>query len=138
LGQGAFQLTVLAWMLSPGGAQLVGGDTATQYTLLFNTFVIMQLFNQVNSRKIHDEADVLSGLNHAPQFLTILGLEAALQVAIVQAGGRAFSTVPLSPTLWGVSIGFGALTLLLRQALRLIPTEPKKKRQLLGPAPARR
>ena len=93
---------------------------------------------QVNSRKIHDEADVLSGLTHAPQFLTILGLEAALQVAIVQAGGRAFSTVPLSPTLWGVSIGFGALTLLLRQVLRLIPTEPKKKPQLLGPAPARR
>ena len=51
LGQGAFQLTVLAWMLSPGGAQLVGGDTATQYTLLFNTFVIMQLFNQVRGRR---------------------------------------------------------------------------------------
>lgn len=35
---------------------------------------------QVNARKIHDEADVLAGLGSAPQFLAILGVEAALQV----------------------------------------------------------
>lgn len=46
------------------------------------------------------------------------------QVAIVEAGGRAFSTVPLSSTQWAVCVGFGGLTLLLRQALRAIPTEP--------------
>lgn len=47
-----------------------------------------------------------------------------LQVAIVQCGGRAFSTVPLSGSQWAVCVGFGALTLLLRQGLRAIPTEP--------------
>lgn len=47
-----------------------------------------------------------------------------LQVAIVEMGGRAFSTVPLSGTQWAVCVGFGGLTLLLRQALRLVPTEP--------------
>jgi hypothetical protein len=35
---------------------------------------------QVNSRKIHDEPDVLSGLSQNKLFLGILGLEAALQV----------------------------------------------------------
>jgi hypothetical protein len=49
---------------------------------------------QVNARKIHDEADVLAGLGSAPQFLVILGLEAALQV-----GG-----------LWGTSEGGGDLS----------------------------
>lgn len=47
-----------------------------------------------------------------------------VQVAIVEAGGRAFSTVPLSGTQWAVCVGFGGLTLLARQALRAIPTEP--------------
>jgi hypothetical protein len=34
----------------------------------------------VNSRKIHDEPDVLSGLGQQKLFLAILGLEAGLQV----------------------------------------------------------
>lgn len=42
----------------------------------------------------------------------------------MEAGGRAFSTVPLSGTQWAVCVGFGGLTLLARQALRAIPTEP--------------
>jgi len=46
------------------------------------------------------------------------------QVAIVQAGGRAFSTVPLNATQWAVCLGFGSLTLVARQLLRLVPTEP--------------
>jgi hypothetical protein len=56
--------------------------------------------------------------------LLLLLLLRCLQVAIVEAGGRAFSTVPLSSTQWAVCVGFGGLTLLLRQALRLVPTEP--------------
>jgi hypothetical protein len=56
--------------------------------------------------------------------LLLLLLFRCLQVAIVEAGGRAFSTVPLSSTQWAVCVGFGGLTLLLRQALRLVPTEP--------------
>lgn len=60
LGQAALQLGVLAALLGPLGAAVmaVGGDAAAatgldaadhtaQYTLVFNTFVIMQLFNQV-------------------------------------------------------------------------------------------
>ncbi|WIA29940.1 hypothetical protein OEZ86_000039 [Tetradesmus obliquus] len=109
------------------GGELGGGlspERAEQYTLVFNAFVLMQLFNQVNARKIHDEPDVLAGLSQQRLFLGILGLEAGLQVAIVQMGGRAFSTVPLSAQQWAVCLGFGGLTLLARRALRAIPTEP--------------
>eukprot|EP00879_Flechtneria_rotunda_P005074 GHRR01005351.1.p1 GENE.GHRR01005351.1~~GHRR01005351.1.p1 ORF type:complete len:952 (+),score=468.24 GHRR01005351.1:385-2856(+) len=139
VGQTVLQLGVIALLLGPTGhavadlgavAAGAGGDLgehAAEYTLVFNSFVLMQLFNQVNSRKIHDEANVLDGILHQRLFLVILGLEAALQVAIVQAGGRAFSTVPLTWSQWGVCIGFGALTLLARQALRLIQTEPSNR-----------
>jgi hypothetical protein len=59
-----------------------------------------------------------------------------VQVAIVQMGGRAFSTVPLSGSQWAVCIGFGALTLLARQALRAIPTEPPPPGGPPGPGTA--
>lgn len=32
------------------------------YTIIFNTFVLMQLFNEINSRKIHGERNVFSGI----------------------------------------------------------------------------
>ena len=31
------------------------------YTLIFNTFVLMQLFNEINARKVHGERNVFSG-----------------------------------------------------------------------------
>lgn len=47
LGQAALQLGLLAAMLGPLGGELSGGDADVQRTLLFNTFVWLQLFNQV-------------------------------------------------------------------------------------------
>lgn len=59
LGQAALQLGIMVALLGPVGNALVaaGGDTAAvglnpedhlcQYTLVFNSFVMMQLFNQV-------------------------------------------------------------------------------------------
>lgn len=46
IGQSVFQLMVMAWILGPG-TMVLHVDKPTQYTMLFNTFVMMQLFNQV-------------------------------------------------------------------------------------------
>jgi hypothetical protein len=40
----------MAALLGPLGDTLAAGDRGVQYTLLFNTFVLMQLFNQVGGR----------------------------------------------------------------------------------------
>lgn len=77
---------------------------------------------QVNARKIHDEPNVLTGILNSPQFLAILAVELLLQIAIVQYGGRAFSTVPLNSLQWAACVGGGALTLLVGAGLRLLPT----------------
>ena len=123
LGQAALQLAILAAILGPLGSELSGGDADAQRTLLFNAFVWLQLFNQVNCRRVRDaQANVLEGVLAQPQFGAILAAEAALQVAIVEFGGRAFSTVPLSATQWGVCVAFGATSLLVRAGLRLVPT----------------
>lgn len=88
--------------------------------IVFNTFVFMQLFNQLNCRKILDEADVFEGLDHHLLFCGILGAEVVLQVLIVQYGGRAFQTTPLGADHWALCLGLGSLTLGVRAALRTV------------------
>lgn len=42
------------------------------YTVVFNTFVLMQLFNEINARKIHGERNVFEGVFNNPIFCTIV------------------------------------------------------------------
>ncbi|XP_074926707.1 plasma membrane calcium-transporting ATPase 3-like [Chelonoidis abingdonii] len=42
------------------------------YTIIFNTFVLMQLFNEVNARKIHGERNVFQGVFGNPIFCAIV------------------------------------------------------------------
>lgn len=128
-GQAVFQLGVLAWLLLAAPAVLdipahiAGQGPSLHHTLVFNAFVMMQLFNQLNSRKVRDAGNVLDGLANAPLFMWVLGAEAVLQAGIVQWGGPAFSTVPLGPEHWALCLGFGASSLLVREVLRRVPHE---------------
>ncbi|KAK9828539.1 hypothetical protein WJX72_000653 [[Myrmecia] bisecta] len=92
VGQSIFQLGVMYALVFHGdaifgvpSAASVGGPSQ-HYTIVFNTFVLMQLFNQINTRKINDEADVLAGALQNKLFCGILAAELVLQVAIVQFG----------------------------------------------------
>ncbi|GAB9465607.1 Calcium-translocating p-type atpase, pmca-type [Globisporangium polare] len=95
-------------------------DPTQHMTLVFNSFVWMQLFNEVNCRKIHDEINVFEGImgNHVYIYVTIFQVVA--QIVIVQATGQFFNCKPLNAELWGVSIliGFGSMPIGL--GLRLL------------------
>jgi len=127
VGQATYQLGVLVWLLVAAPAVLdfpahVPGDgPSIHHTMVFNAFVMMQLFNQLNARKVSDDSDVADGLTTAQLFLGVLGAEAVLQLVIVQFGGEAFGTVALNPVQWALCIGFGAGSLLVREALRKLP-----------------
>jgi len=41
------------------------------FTIIFNTFVMMTLFNEINARKIHGQRNVFEGLNRNPLFMGI-------------------------------------------------------------------
>ena len=49
----------------------------------------------------------------------------AVQVLIVQYGGKWFQTVPLTAGQWAACTGIGAISLMVRAGLRLIPTNKK-------------
>lgn len=87
VGQGVFQLAVMYGLVFRAPAvfgfqagSTTSGGASVHYTLVFNAFVLMQLFNQINARKINDEPNVLEGILGNRLFLGILGAEALLQV----------------------------------------------------------
>lgn len=98
-------------------AAVAGGGEEVSRTLVFASLVLCCLFNQINCRRVRDEPDVLEGLSAHRAFLAIVGAELACLAAIVQLGGRVFSTTPLSAPQWGLCAGVGAGTLLVRRAL---------------------
>lgn len=48
------------------------GPPSEHYTIVFNTFVLMQIFNELNARKIHGERNVFEGVFNNPIFCSIV------------------------------------------------------------------
>ncbi|GAU94663.1 hypothetical protein RvY_06393-2 [Ramazzottius varieornatus] len=132
VGQGVYQSVVLLCLLFAGPRYFnvyeerivgqVNGEVPSQmYTLVFNALVLMTSFNLINSRCIHNEANVFQGLLTNWYFPLLWLSMVIIQVIIVQVGGVAFSTAPLTAKMWGVSLLFGVGSLAWYQLLRVIP-----------------
>ncbi|OQR96827.1 P-type ATPase (P-ATPase) Superfamily, partial [Thraustotheca clavata] len=132
IGQSIFQLAVLL-TLTFYGDKLLGVPSGYKtgptihYTMVFNTFVFLQLFNEVNARKIHDEINVFQGFFSNKLYVGISILQAIMQVLIVQFGGLPFKCVPLNSTQWLISVGLGAASLPVGLVLRFIETKDMPK-----------
>lgn len=90
-------------------------------SLVFNTFIWMQLFNEVNSRRINDELNVFSGIFKGWIFPSIMALVVGFQVIImcVPAVGNIFSVRTQSAGEWGVALGIGAGSLIVSFATKI-------------------
>ncbi|XP_008406754.1 plasma membrane calcium-transporting ATPase 2 isoform X2 [Poecilia reticulata] len=120
LGHAVYQL-ILIFTLLFAGEKIFDIDSgrnaplhsppSEHYTIIFNTFVMMQLFNEINARKIHGERNVFDGIFRNPIFCSIVFGTFAIQIVIVQFGGKPFSCQPLSleKWLWCVFLGLGEL-----------------------------
>lgn len=121
LGQSIYQLIVLFGILYFGENLLNIEDEMQHNTLLFNSFVFCQVFNEINSRKVNKEQNVFSGLHTNWIFIAIVVITVIVQFLLVEFGGEVFRTEPLSPEYWGISVGIGAGSLLVGVVLRLLP-----------------
>uniref|UniRef100_A0A8C7EZD8 Calcium-transporting ATPase n=1 Tax=Oncorhynchus kisutch TaxID=8019 RepID=A0A8C7EZD8_ONCKI len=89
LGHGIYQLVIIFSLLFVG-EQIFDIDSgrhaplhsppSEHYTIIFNTFVLMQLFNEINARKIHGERNVFDGIFRNPIFCSIVFGTFAIQV----------------------------------------------------------
>jgi len=116
-------------------------------TVVFNTFVMMTLFNEINARKIHGQRNVFNGIFTNPIFYGIWVATFALQVKklylkntiifthilypdsqilIVEFGSAFFWTkaITIDQWMWCIFFGFGTLVwgqLIISLPNRLVP-----------------
>ena len=101
------------------------------FTIIFNTFVQMQLFNWINCRKLNHEAFVLEGVFKNPIFCVIWFICFIIQILLVEFGvinfttqtmrsgdelecdaiNYAVRTVHLNTYHWGVCVFFGIISM---------------------------
>jgi hypothetical protein len=65
-------------------------NATTHYSIIFNTFVLSQLFNEICCRILDDSYNTFKRIHTNKMFITIWVLEMALQVVIIQFGGPFF------------------------------------------------
>ncbi|KXS15608.1 calcium-translocating P-type ATPase [Gonapodya prolifera JEL478] len=92
-------------------------------TIVFNTFVFMQVFNMINTRRVDNNVNVFKGIFSNWIFLSIFLGIIAVQILIVFFGGEAFKVQPISGGQWAVCIIVGLLALPIGLVARLMPDD---------------
>jgi hypothetical protein len=90
-------------------------------TIVFNTFVWLQIFNLFNCRAVHDEWNILEGFKDSYITHLILSIIVVLQFAMVQVGGDIMQTSPLTWDEWRACVALGALSIPVGYVLKLFP-----------------
>ncbi|OJJ39202.1 hypothetical protein ASPWEDRAFT_49245 [Aspergillus wentii DTO 134E9] len=126
LGQAVYQLAI-TFMLYFGGSKILGSQLSADNaqkeldTIVFNTFVWMQIFNEFNNRRLDNRFNIFEGMFKNYWFLGINCIMIAGQIMIVFVGGAAFSVTPLNGVQWAICIVCSICCLPWAVVLRLIP-----------------
>ncbi|KAG6724860.1 hypothetical protein I3842_02G003100 [Carya illinoinensis] len=123
LGQSIFQLLVI-WLLQTKGKaifHLEGPDSdLILNTLIFNTFVFCQVFNEISSREM-EEIDVFKGILKNYVFVGVLSCTVLFQILIIEYLGTFANTSPLTLSQWFLSVVIGFFGMPIAAALKMIP-----------------
>ncbi|XP_040178821.1 plasma membrane calcium-transporting ATPase 3 isoform X6 [Rana temporaria] len=146
LGHAVYQLIIIFTLLFVGELifDIDSGRNAPlhsppseHYTIIFNTFVMMQLFNEINARKIHGERNVFDGIFANLIFCSIVLGTFGVQILIVQFGGKPFSCAPLNAQQWLWCLFVGVGELVWGQVIATIPTSHLKCLKEAGHGPGK-
>jgi len=144
LGQAIYQLVVVFGIMFFGEKMFdidsgryadLRAPPSEHFTIVFNAFVMMTLFNEINARKIHGQRNVFSGIFTNPIYYVIWIVTFLSQIIIIQFGGQAFSTSQLNLEQWVWCILFGVGTLVWQQVITSIPIGSLGKSMELGSTP---
>ncbi|PSR97410.1 hypothetical protein BD289DRAFT_503666 [Coniella lustricola] len=126
IGQAIYQLVITFLIYFGGVSVLPGPDNMSDdqiQTLVFNTFVWMQIFNQWNNRRLDNQFNIFEGLFKNWFFIGISSIMCGGQVIIIFFGGKAFNILgdPQTGLMWGTAILLGFLSIPIGVVIRLIP-----------------
>ncbi|KAI9753694.1 MAG: SNF1-interacting protein [Chaenotheca gracillima] len=126
-GQAVYQI-VVTFVLHFAGAKILNYDVANDpllqrelNTMVFNTFVWMQIFNEFNNRRLDNKLNIFEGVHRNWFFIGINAIMIGGQIMIVFVGGQAFQIVRLNGTQWAICILCAIFCLPWAVLLRFIP-----------------
>ena len=133
IGQAIYQL-VVTFTLYFAGFSILGYNTRVAErpdlsdllhtelnTIVFNTFVWMQIFNEFNNRRLDNKFNIFEGVHRNYFFLAINAIMIGSQVMIIYVGGLAFQIKRIDSTQWAICICCALPCLLWAVILRCIP-----------------
>ncbi|KPI43692.1 Calcium-transporting ATPase 2 [Cyphellophora attinorum] len=125
MGQAVYQLVVTFVLFFTGesiiGYTPTGPDDMTMATIVFNSFVWMQIFNAFNNRRLDNKFNIFEGMFKNFWFMGILAVMIGGQIMIVFIGGAAFSITRLNGPHWAISVLTALPCLLWAVLVRCFP-----------------
>lgn len=125
LGVSIYQL-IVCLVLQYAGKNILNIDEELELnSVIFNAFVFMQVFSEINSRRIVDK-NIFQDIHKSFYFMGIIiitiGVQAALMFGVGGTTvGKSIGIDEINGVGWGVSIGLGALVLPIGLLTRLWP-----------------
>ncbi|XWS53902.1 hypothetical protein CRYUN_Cryun10bG0040200 [Craigia yunnanensis] len=123
LAQALYQITVLL-TLQFNGESIFGVTEKVNDTLIFNIFVLCQVFNEFNARKL-EKKNVFEGIHKNKLFMGIIATTVLLQVVMVEFLKRFADTERLNWGQWGACIAIAAVSWPIGWAVKCIPVPEK-------------
>lgn len=123
LAQALYQIVILL-TLQFKGRSIFHVDKEVKNTLIFNIFVLCQVFNEFNSRKI-EKKNVFTGIHKSRLFLGIIGITIIMQIVMVEFLKNFADTERLSFGQWGICVGIASMTWPIGWIMKFVPF-PKK------------
>lgn len=123
LGQAVYQL-VVSLVLYFAGMSIFGYGAARRQeldTIVFNIFVWMQIFNELNNRRLDNKFNIFEGIHRNIWFIGINCIMVGGQIMIIFVGGAAFRIVRINGTQWAISILCASPCLLWAVLIRCLP-----------------
>ncbi|KAK5954109.1 plasma membrane calcium [Knufia fluminis] len=124
VGQAIYQL-VVSLVLYFAGMKIFsyGGPEQRKQldTIVFNTFVWMQIFNEFNNRRLDNKFNIFEGIQRNFWFIGINCIMVGGQIMIVFVGGAAFRITRINGTQWAICLLCAAPCLLWAVLIRCLP-----------------
>ncbi|KAJ0254774.1 putative calcium-transporting ATPase 13 [Hirschfeldia incana] len=123
LAQAFYQISVLL-VLQFRGRSIFDVTERVKNTLIFNTFVLCQVFNEFNARSL-EKKNVFRGLHKNRLFVGIIVVTVVLQVVMVEFLKRFADTERLNWGQWGVCLAIAAASWPIGWLVKYVPVPEK-------------
>ncbi|XP_010272469.1 PREDICTED: calcium-transporting ATPase 1, chloroplastic [Nelumbo nucifera] len=123
LGQSLYQFLIICYLQAEGKAlfHLEGPDSdLILNTLIFNSFVFCQVFNEISSREM-EKINVFKDISKNYVFVAVISCTLLFQIVIVEFLGTFANTSPLTLSQWFFCILIGFFGMPIAAIIKMLP-----------------